>query len=268
MHLGRLGDALQLMRTAGEKAAKNGNDPWILRIREARLRAIALDFEGARQLCETMIRSDSGYPKGQPRAIGWFAAANAALLQANYVEALQNFRQVIDEDVTPKFFLHWYWRMQAQLGLANVRLASGNLGNARTEASRLLEPVLSTADPNLQALAWDVNARVAIAMKDWKDAEECTQKGLSILSKFEIPMAAWRLHRTAWDLNQHAKNDKAAETHRKLAESCILKIANSFEPDEPLRATFLATAPVRRILHERVVGKATRQHKLRRGAAP
>jgi DNA-binding winged helix-turn-helix (wHTH) protein/tetratricopeptide (TPR) repeat protein len=266
MHLGRLGDALQVMRTASKRAAKNGNDPWILRIREAWLRAIALDFEGARQLCETMIRSNSGYPKGQPKAIGWFAAANAALLQANYDEALENFRQVTDEDVTPKFFLHWYWRTQAQLGVANVWLAAGNLGNARTEAGRLLESVLSTADPNLQALAWEVNARVAIAGKDWKDAEECVQKGLSILAKFEIPMAAWRLHGTAWDLYSQLKKDKAAEAHRKRAEAQILKLVNSLMPEEPLRATFLAAVPVRRILGEKVVDKVPRRHKLRKGA--
>jgi tetratricopeptide (TPR) repeat protein len=268
MHLGQLGDALQVMRTASEGAAKNGNDPWLLTIREAWLRTVALDYEGARQLCETMIRSSSGYPKGQPKAIVWFATANAALAQANYDEALQKFRQVLDKDVTPKFFLHWYWRMHAQLGVTNVWLASGNLVNAHTEAGRLLECVLSTADPGLQALAWDVNARVAITEKKWKDAEECVQKGHSILAKFEIPMAAWRLHGTAWDLYRHAKNEKAAETYRKHAETCILKIANSFAPDEPLRATFLGADPVRRILREKVVSKARHQHGLGRIATP
>jgi DNA-binding winged helix-turn-helix (wHTH) protein/tetratricopeptide (TPR) repeat protein len=267
MHLGQLGDALQVMRTASEGAAKNGNDPWLLTIREAWLRTVALDFEGAQQLCETMIRSNSGYPKGQPKAIAWFAAANGALALANYDEALQNFRQVLDKDVTPKFFLHWYWRMLAQLGVANVWLASGNLVNARTEAGRLLESVLSTADPSLQALAWEVNARVAITEKNWKACEECVQKGLSILAKFEIPMVAWRLHGTAWDMYRHAKNKKSAETHRKHAETCILKIANSFAPEEPLRATFLAADAVRRILREKIVTKVPRQHELRSGAA-
>jgi len=55
--------------------------------------------------------------------------------------------------------------------------------------------------------------------------------------------------------------------NRERAETCIRKIANSFAPDEPLRATFLAAAPVRRILRERVVKNATGQNKLRRGEA-
>jgi hypothetical protein len=38
------------------------------------------------------------------------------------------------------------------------------------------------------------------------------------------------------------------ETHCACAEAHILTIANSFEPDEPLRHSFLDAAPVRRVL--------------------
>jgi tetratricopeptide (TPR) repeat protein len=268
IHLGQLGAALNIMRTAIERAEKNGNDPWLLKIREAWLRTVAMDFKGAQQLCETMIHSNSGYPTGQPKAIAWFAAGNAALEQANYDEALQKFRQVIDERVTPKFFLHWYWRMLAQLGLANVWLAQGDLGKARTDAELLLTSALSTADPSLQALAWELNARLAIARNDWKGAETSIENGLLILEKFEIPLVVWRLHGTAWDLYQRRKNAKVAETHRKCSETFIRKIANSFAPAEPLRAVFLAAPSVRRILQENVLDTATRQHKLRRSTAP
>jgi hypothetical protein len=61
-------------------------------------------------------------------------------------------------------------------------------------------------------------------------------------------VTAWRIHATAWDLQRHLKNDKSAETHRKRAEAEILTLANSFEADEPLRKSFLAAPPVRRIL--------------------
>jgi tetratricopeptide (TPR) repeat protein len=215
-----------------------------------------------------VIRSCSGYPKGQPLAIAWFAAGHAALAQSNYDEALQSFRKVLDKDLTPKFFMHWYWRMHAQLGVANVWLASGNLRNARAEAGCLLESVLLTADPNLQTLAWDVNARVAIAERDWQGAEQCVQKGLSTLARFEIPSAAWRLHATAWDLYRNLKNSEAAEASRKRAEGQILKLLNSFDANEPLRAILQYAAPVRQILREKVANAIPRQSKLRRSAAP
>jgi len=42
---------------------------------------------------------------------------------------------------------------------------------------------------------------------------------------------------------------EAAEAHRARAETHLLAIANSFAPDEPLRQSFLAAAPVSRILN-------------------
>jgi len=38
--------------------------------------------------------------------------------------------------------------------------------------------------------------------------------------------------------------------NRERAETCVLKIADSFAPDEPLRTTFMGAVPVRRILRE------------------
>ena len=137
--------------------------------------------------------------------------------------------------------------MIAQLGLSNAWLASGNLRKARLEADRFLQSALSTAEPNLHALAWDVDARVAVAEKDWKAAEEKIEKGLAVLQPFEIPTTAWRVHATRSDLYRQAKNDAAAEVHRARAEGIILALANSFAPDDPVRTAFLAAAPVRRI---------------------
>jgi|SRR5690348_8382560 hypothetical protein len=54
-----------------------------------------------------------------------------------------------DPETTPKFFLHWFWRMTAQLGLSNVWLASRNLAEPHGEADAFLESALSTADPRL-----------------------------------------------------------------------------------------------------------------------
>ncbi|HTA60734.1 MAG TPA: AAA family ATPase [Candidatus Baltobacteraceae bacterium] len=266
IHLGRLGEVLQLLRAAIERAEKNGNDPWVLKIREAWLRTVVMDFTGAQELCDAMIRSNSGYPTGQSKAIGWFAAGNAALLERRHAEALQDFQRVIDADVTPKFFLHWYWRMQAQFGVVKVLLALGKIEDARTETGRILDAALSTDEPGLQALAWEVSARLAIAEKDGKAGEKSIRNGAALLEKFELPTAAWRLDGTAYEFYLQAKNENAAEIHRKRAESCILKIANSFAPDEPLRATFLAAAPVRRVLDGQSGGLTARAPKLKRGA--
>jgi len=87
-------------------------------------------------------RASAGSPEGTPH---W---------RREIRHALQSFAKVLDPKRTPKFFLHWYWRMNAQLGLSSVWLASGDLRKARLEADRFLQSALSTAEPNLQALAW------------------------------------------------------------------------------------------------------------------
>ena len=242
---------------------------WLLTLREAMLRTIAFDFEGARQICQAARNVRGGeFPDAQYYSIDQIAAGNIALQQGKYSEALEHFRHVQDLDVHAKFFMHWEWRMMADLESSNAWLLSGNAVNARTAADGFLKSALSTSDPHLQALAWDLQARVAMAESDLQGARESIQRALAIVDRFEILCAAWQIFATASQVCRHARELKTAETYRDRAESCILQIVDSFEPDEPLRATFLTADPVRRILHGKVATKATRQHGLRHGAVP
>ena len=68
------------------------------------------------------------------------------------------------------------------------------------------------------------------------------------MERFEVPVAAWQVHSTAWDFYWHAKNDAVAERNRAVAEAHILAIADSFTRDDPLRRSFLSAPPVRRVL--------------------
>ena len=88
-----------------------------------------------------------------------------------------------------------------------------------------VQTALSTADPNMQALAWEMKTRVAIAEKDWAVAEESIQAALAVLEKREVPMSAWRVHATAWEFygfrrRMNQPNDIA---HRRRQESKDLR---------------------------------------------
>jgi hypothetical protein len=107
-----------------------------------------------------------------------------------------------------------------------------------------------------------------MAESDLQGARESIQRALAIVDSSEIQGAAWQIFATASQVCRHAKELKTAEAYRDRAESCILQIVDSFEPDEPLRTTFLTADPVRRILHGKVATKATLQHGLRHGAVP
>jgi DNA-binding winged helix-turn-helix (wHTH) protein/tetratricopeptide (TPR) repeat protein len=259
LRLGRLGELLRITRVGREMAEENLACSWLLGIGEAWLRTLVLDFEGAQRICETIREATAG--AAQPKAMGQIAAGFLELDRQQYEQAIEHFRLVSDPKVATKFFLHWFWRMIAQLGSGNAWLLSGNILNARTAAVSFLESALSTADPHLHALAWDLKTRVAMAENDWPGARESLQQATALIGKFEIPVAAWQVYATAWQMYCHVKESKAAETNRQRAKTCILKIADSFAPDEPLRATFLGAAPVRRILREGVVNRATRQHR-------
>jgi tetratricopeptide (TPR) repeat protein len=248
LRLGRFGELSELLREGKRVAEKNGNDPWLFNFREAWLRTLVFDFDGARRLCELIMRPDADYPNVQPRTIARVAAGYAEIHRGQYDKAIEYFRQVRDPETTPKFFLHWYWRMTAQLGLSNVWLALGNLANARGEADAFLESALSTADPHLQALAWEMKTRIAIAEQEWDAAADHLREALSIVERFTVPVAAWQVYAIAWDFYRHAKNGEAAERNRAFAETHILTIANSFISDDPLRRSFLSAAAVRRVL--------------------
>jgi tetratricopeptide (TPR) repeat protein len=248
LQLGRLGEVLRIVQARRAVAEEDGYDPWLFNFREAWLRTLALDFAGARQLVEVITHRRATYPTGQPEAIARVAAGYAELEQRNYDRALEYFRQVRDPQTTPGFFLHWYWRMLAQLGSSDVCLAAGDLRNARAESESFLQSASSIADPYLHALGRELQARVAIVELDWAAAHQSVEQALVVTAKFDIPMAAWRVEATSWEFYQRVKNDQAAEMHRALAQTHILAIANSFAADEPLRQSFLAAPAIRRIL--------------------
>jgi hypothetical protein len=249
LHLGRMGEALTTLHTAQATGEKDSKTPWLFTFREAWLRSLVFDFEGVRGLCDMAMSANPTYLSGQPQAMALVASGYAALAEGANDKAMQCFRQLRDREAVPKFFLHWYWRMRGELGVADVYLHMGEVVDARREADRFLQSALSTADPNLQLLAWDLLTRVSMALNDLRSVKEFLQNAFAILVKFNVPVSAWRLHSTAWEFETRNQDQQAAERHRTEAQTGILALANSFAADEPLREIFLAAEPVRKVLN-------------------
>jgi len=256
LHSGQFGELVQIIRAGTAMAEKNGADPWLFSFREAWLRIVILDFTGARQLCEALTDTTREHSQRQPRAIARLAAGYAHIEHGEYDGATEQFHAVLNPEITPKFFLHWYFRMNARLGLCNAWLAAGDLGRARREADRFLESACATAEPNLQAFAWEAQARVEMAGSNWTAAANKIQKALAIVETFAIPTAAWHVHATSWELSRHVRDGAAAERHRARAEAIILSLVGSFAPGDPLRTLFLAAPAVRRIRGAEAEGDA------------
>src|SRR5262249_41849814 len=103
LRLGRFAEVLTIVRTWKEIAEKNGKDRWLLNFREAWLRTLAFDFEGACRLCDLMTTGNTAYPTEQPKTIGLVATGYAQLDRGNYDRAIECFSQVREPQLSPKF---------------------------------------------------------------------------------------------------------------------------------------------------------------------
>jgi len=144
--------------------------------------------------------------------------------------------------------IDWYWRMQLQSSLTELWLAKGDVRQARIEGEQLLQVTLATAERTWQALAWETNARIAIADTAVERAGDCIAKALSTMQGLEVPLAAWRVHATAAELYQATNNIDSANHHRELSRATIRKLADSLDLNERLRKIFLSAPLVSRII--------------------
>jgi DNA-binding winged helix-turn-helix (wHTH) protein/tetratricopeptide (TPR) repeat protein len=251
LHMGQFGKVLETVRAATGIARRNGNTLWFAAFLgiESGLRTLVLDFEGARRLCEGVLKSSLDPLARTPKSMAHLFLGRAESGLGNYSDALGHFSAV--QDLTKeKFYLYWYWRMQAQHGSVATWLAAGELTKARCEAEKFLSAALSTEDPNLQARAWEMKTRIAMADKAWVEAEEFLSHALEILRRINVPMAAWQVHATGWKLYRELRQaDKAAQQQQK-AEMAVRSIADSFALSEPLREIFLTAHLVREILSD------------------
>ena len=144
-------------------------------------------------------------------------------------------------------FLDWYWRMPIAAGLTELWLAKGDDVRARLEAERLLEMSLATEERTWHGLAWEINARVALANRDDARARNCIARGISTVQGFEVPLAAWRVHATAAHIEEESGNLESARSHRDVSRATIMQLANSLPEQEPLRKIFLSAPAVARV---------------------
>ena len=253
---GRFGELLTMVRRGRELEEKNGEDPWISVLGESWLRALCFDFEGVRDLSKIVMRTDAEPHAAWISTVSRISSGYAELYRGNPVEALRSFSEVCDPRITSNFILHWRWRLHARLGITEAHLLAGDIADARREADDVLASALSAADPGLQALAWELRSRVARAENDCESARIYVDRALAILDRFDIPVAAWQVHRTAWELYDQLADRERADEHRARAKQLILRIADSFEHDEPLKQSLLTAPPIRRVFTEKSEAQA------------
>jgi len=261
LFLGEWGEALRDLAAGIAQGEKNGNYHLILwlQLLVAWTHLCAQDFTGALAICDSALplvrdptpRAAAGLsnilPSSFRSALIFTGSAAAAL--GDHERALQDFSAASREMDRQRAILDWYLRMPLAAGLTELWLAKGDLVRGRQQAEQFLDTALATAEHTWQGLAWEANARIAVKRLDRDRARDCIAMALSAVQGFEVPLAAWRVHSTAAEIDEDAGNLQSARAHRDISRTTILQLANSLPAEGPLRQIFLSAPAVAGILN-------------------
>jgi tetratricopeptide (TPR) repeat protein len=250
LFLGEWGEALGEIRTGISMVDKNGDHyrGQTLLLYQAWVHLNAMDFAGVVKICESVLPFVENPGRGPWRRFALIFAGTAEVALGNYESAHKYLSTALDEMDRQTLIFDWYFRMLLGSAMTELSIAKRDLAAARTEAERFLSATLATAERTWQALAWEANARVAVALLDLDRARDCIANALSTMEGFEVPLAEWRVHATAAELYRAIDNSESAEHHRELSRATILKLTDSLAAEEPLRRTFLSAPSVRMVL--------------------
>jgi tetratricopeptide (TPR) repeat protein len=262
LFLGEWGEALRSYRDVIATLEKNALYNWAqeVHLNRAWLHLQAMDFAGVLAICDSvlpLVRDPALRPAPEHPTPIPTAFRNRLILTGSAETALGNYESALEHLLAARadmdrlaIICNWFWRIRLESALTELWLAKGDLAQARTHAESFLKTALATAEHTWQALAWEVNARVALAELDLTRAQDCIAKGLSAMEGFEVPLAAWRVHATAAELYRRMKSRELAERQLALSRETIMKLANSLPAEEPLRHIFLSAPKIRKILGE------------------
>jgi len=257
LFLGEWGGALRVLAAEITLADKNGDRyrGQTLQLYRAWIHLYAMDFSGVLEICNSILPS-LDEPNRRPWRRFCLALTGSAEAASGRHGAAATQLIAARKEMERQPVIHdWYCRMIIGQALTDAWLAKGDLTQARPEAERFLELTLATAERTWQALAWEASARVAMAAGDDHRARTCIARALATMEGFEVPLAAWRVHASAADVEGRLGNQREAGRHRALGGATVLALANSLGEHEHLRETFLAAPPVRAIIDS---GRRTR----------
>jgi class 3 adenylate cyclase/predicted ATPase len=247
LHLGEWRQLQQETVEALALAEKNANRPALAlcRLTLAWLHVEAMDFEGARALCdevEASILEENPFAFFFHRAV--LAKAFVGLKDPH--RALKQFEDVqrrVEVDGTGLDFTIY---TQFYHCFAEYCLLVGDIAQARTRAMQLHDYVAPAPDRNHLALAHGLLARIAVAAGDLNDARAQLTRAHATLDDANLPLAQWRVCLAASEIYEDLGETGKAAQFRLLFEKVMRRLAQNFDAEDPLRASLLAAVETRR----------------------
>jgi hypothetical protein len=162
--------------------------------------------------------------------------------------SFQCFSEVAERFDRERSLMDWILRIPHHYGLSRYWLAQGQPAQARREAERVCELAAQPGERTYPALGHQTLAEVAMVKPglgpnpgtNFEEAEAAITKALATLDDAEAPLAQWRVHMTAAQLYERlGRSADAVDSWRRSADT-LLQLANSLDPDDPLRESLLA----------------------------
>ncbi len=248
--VGEWGEAMREF-DAGIALAEKNEDPYRaqnLRNNRALMLVHAMDFASARASCDAVLPA-----LDQPGQAPWrrwcLTVGGAAEVGLGDYEAARDHLLTAREEMDRHTVLgDWYIRVYDHWALTNLWLSMGDQARAREEGESFLASAGATAERTWQGLAWEMNARIALAGDDPRQARNLIEGGLAAIDGVEAPVAAWQVHATAADVFEALGETGSAHSHWKSSRDIVLRLAASLETYEASRRTFLTSPAVARVL--------------------
>ncbi len=238
LHLGRWGEALSLVKESLLLSERNGHGTatTLLRVMQARLQAQAMDFAGAREICQqTLVRAR----EGSPRFLTLIVLGESHLGVGDLDLAEECFEEVVQRSDAGPFRLDWIFRLPLYHGRSELWLQRGDLDRARQDALHLCELASQSGQRTYFALAWRQLARIALAENDPQQAQSAIQLSFEAMQGAETPLAEWRVLTTAAEVAERLGREEDAAAYRARCVECVRGLADSLGPSGQLRRSLL-----------------------------
>jgi DNA-binding winged helix-turn-helix (wHTH) protein/tetratricopeptide (TPR) repeat protein len=243
LHRGEWGVALRRVREGLQMAQKNGHGvaTRLFQLLFSWLHEQALAFERARELAEPATRQAQ---EGQcEQFMGRIRLGMAHLGLGECAAAFRCFREMTAQ-LERGVLIDWFWQMQLHRGLGEYWLAQGAWAEARREAERACAMAALSGERTYLALGRRTLAAIAVAERNWDQAEAELARALAVLEGDDVPLAEWRVYATAAHLHQQRRRKAAAARCRARSRAVLHRLADSLGDEADLRQHLLSHLPV------------------------
>jgi DNA-binding winged helix-turn-helix (wHTH) protein/tetratricopeptide (TPR) repeat protein len=244
-----LGEWRELRReiTAGlELAVRNANGPGsaLCRLTLAWLHVEAMDFEGARELCESvddslLVGDQSTYFHKRAVLAKAYVGLNDPLGARRQFDDIERRRD--EEGIDIEFTA----ATQVYHCLGEYCLLVGDFTQARRWARQLHDYVSSAPDLNHLAQAHGLLARIAFGAGESAEALPHLSRALEIVDNADFPIASWRVYGAAAEIFTRCGEAGRAATYRVRFVETLRRLAQNFEPEDRLHRSLLAVLATR-----------------------